>query len=170
MGAHELDAWTRDILWQVCHGGPYSSSVVLAIDLSDLGKLVDSLNAVPLLEMALAELNEAGLVTYAAPKESRTWNEERHGQPPITRIRATAQAFSDMGFMPPVKIVGARYSRGSHASDHPGDGTDWRNHPPTTTGEEVERLPLREHMEKYWEHAHWHFKALREIEGRDGDR
>jgi hypothetical protein len=161
VGAHELDPWTRDILWQVCHGGPYSSSVVLAIDLSDLGKLVDSLNAVPLLEMALQELNEAGLVVYSESPH------HDHGQMPITRIRATADAFSMLGFMPPVKIVGAKYSRGSHASDHPGDGTDWRNQPPTTTGGEIERLPLREHMERYWEHSHVHFAALREIESRD---
>lgn len=166
MDAHELDSWTLDILWQVCHAGPYSSSVVLAIDLSDLGKLVDSLNAVPLLEMALAELNEAGLVVYSAPSDlhERTPSEERHGVPPITRIRATQAAFSMLGFLPPVKIVGGKHSLGSHASDHPGDGTDWRNHPPTTTGEEVERLPIREHMSKYWSHAHVHFEALREIE------
>jgi len=155
-----LDPWTQDILWQVCHGGPYSSSVLLAIDLSDLGKLVNSMNAVPLLEMALEELNEAGLIVFTEVTHYE------HGRTPLSRIRATTKAYDEMGFMPPVKIVGATHSRGSHASDHPGDRTDWRNHSFTTTGGEVERLPIREHMMKYWEHSHCHFAALRDFEER----
>jgi len=167
MSVHELDQWTRDILWQVCHSGPYSSSVILAIDLSDLNKLVDSLDAVPLLEMALEALNELGLIIYREPVRTEY---HEHGRAPLTRIRATQTAYDEAGFAPPVKIVGARYSRGSHASDHPGDRTDWRNQTQTAAGGEVERLPIREHMAKYWDHAHAHFAALRELEERKDRR
>jgi len=152
----DLDQWSKDILWQVCHAGPYYSSVLIAIDLDDLGKLTNRMAAVDLIQMSLIALNERGLVIYS---------DSAHGL--FTRIRATPDGYDAAGFPPPMKIVGASHSYGSNASDHPGDGTDWRNHSYYAIGiGPIERMPIREHIFAYWDHAECHFEALWEIEGR----
>jgi hypothetical protein len=153
----DLDQWSKDILWQVCHGGPYYSSVLIAIDLDDLGKLTNRMDAVNLIQMSLALLNEHGLVVYRLAS---------HGI--YTSVRATHEGYSMVGFPPAMKIVGSSHSYGSNASDHPGDPTDWRNHKPWARGGEIEKMPLRDHIFAYWDHAEKHFEALWEIEQGDG--
>lgn len=149
-----LDPFSSDVLWMVCHGGPYLSSVVIASDLDDLGKITNREGAWGMVEAALDLLNCENLVRYSVGE---------HGV--MIHVRATEEGFTYMGFPPAVRIVGARHSDGSHAPDFPGDMTDWRNHKFHATGVgPIERMPLREHLTAYWSHAELHFEQLWELE------
>lgn len=155
MGVVDLDQWSRDVLWQVCHAGPYYSSVLIAVDLDDLGKLTDRMEAVDLIQMALALLNEHGLVIYS---------EAAHGI--FTRVRPTFKGYEAAGFPPPVRVVGPRHAEGdNNRGQRPGDRTDWRNHGWHAEGVgPIEKMSLRQHVFSYWDHAELHFEALWEIE------
>lgn len=154
-----LDPFTSNVLWMVCHGGPYYSSVVIASDLDDLGKLKPESRGIAwlLVEQSLDELNGYDFVRYSLGK---------HGV--YVRVRATELGYNYMGFPPPVRVVGARHSEGSHAPDFPGDMTDWRNHKFHAVGMgPIEKMSLREHIMAYWDHAELHLDALWEIEEKE---
>jgi len=164
-----LDEWSRRVLWQVCHGGPYLSSVLIAIDLCDLGVITGKESSYLMIEMALTELNERGYVVFVQPPTNRQMHtgdmREAHGRPPLTKIRPTEDGYAAAGFPPPVRIVGPRHADGNQHPQRPGDQTDWRNHGfhAIAVGA-IERMPLRDHIYAYWDHAECHFEALWEIE------
>lgn len=154
-----LDPFTRDVLWLVAHGGPYHSSVMITDDLVDNGRLkmgsLDGSGGWFLVQDTLHTLNELNLVVYSVAP---------YGV--FTRVRCTPEGYAHTGMPHAVREVGATHSRGGNESDHPGDPTDWRNHGYTAVGGPVERMPLREHILKYWDHAHLHLEMLWEIEER----
>jgi hypothetical protein len=152
----DLDQWSKDILWQVCHAGPYYSSILIAIDLDDLGKLTNRMAAVDMIQISLETLNECGLVIYSIAD---------HGI--YTRIRSTYDGYEAAGFPPAVRVSGPSHSDGSQLSMKPNDGTDYRNHRHSAIGiGPIEKMPLREHIFAYWDHAERHFETLWELEGR----
>jgi hypothetical protein len=153
MGWVDLDQWSKDILWQVCHAGPYYSSVLIAIDLDDLGKLTNRMAAVDMIQISLETLNEYGLVVYTLADRGIFIN-----------IRPTYDGYEAAGFPPAVRISGPSHSDGSTHSNHPGDNTDFRNHRHSAIGGPIEKMPLREHLTCYWDHAEKHFEQLWEIE------
>jgi len=166
-----LDEWSRRVLWQVCHGGPYLSSVLIAIDLCDLGVISGKESSYLMIELALTELNERGYVVFTQAKATHGryaddgHTDSSHGRPPITRVRATEDGYIAAGFPPPVRVVGPRHADGNQHPQRPGDQTDWRNHGFHAIGlGPIERMPLRDHIYAYWDHAECHFEALWEIE------
>lgn len=154
-----LDAFTRDVLWQVAHGGPYHSSVVIASDLADLGRYFPGElgDGWLLVEMALDRLNALDLVRFSLGE---------HGV--FIRVRCTPAGYSRAGLPRAVRVVGARRPSGGTAPVHSGDPTDYRTQSRYAHGEAVERMPLREHILLYWDHAELHLEALWAFESREG--
>jgi hypothetical protein len=152
-----LDEFTAYTLWLVCSEGPYLSSVLIDIDMMDRHRTKGSVRG--LIENALWDLNRSGYVRFREP------NTREGDAPVLTQIRATPDGFLRAGFNVEVREVGASRSYGGHHPDHPGDGTDWRNHGGHAIGVgPVERMPIRQHIAAYWDHADIHFDALWEVE------
>jgi hypothetical protein len=160
VGENDLDEFTAYVLWLVCSEGPYLSSVLMDIDMVDRGRIKGSGRG--LIEEALWDLNRQGYVRFV----DQQWNGHPIKGEPLTSIRATPDGFIHAGFNVEVREVGASRSRGGHHPDHPGDGTDWRNHGGYAIGVgPVEKMPLRQHIATYWDdHADIHFAALWEVE------
>jgi len=159
MVGDDLDEFTAYTLWLVCSEGPYLSSVLMDIDMVDRGRTRGSVRG--LIEDALWVLNEAGYVRFR----------EGHRADPLTSIKATEIGYSKAGFAIAVREVGPSHSYGGHHPDHPGDATDWRNHGHSAVGVgPIERMPIREHLAAYWDHADIHFDALWEVEDMKKER
>lgn len=155
-----LDPFTRDVLWMVAHEGPYLSAVYLLDDLADRGRIGSGGPDIAgggwlLVQNTLDSLNRLDLVVFSVAD---------YGV--FTHVRCTPSGYALAGMPHQVREVGAIHSRGGNEPDHPGDPTDWRCHPSCAPGGEIERMPLRDHINAYWEHAHLHFEALWEIEER----
>ena len=155
----DLDEFTAYTLWLVCSEGPYLSSVLIDIDMYERGRVKASVRG--LIEDALWALNEAGYVRFV----DQQWAGHPIKGEPLTKIKATPAGFVRAGFRVEVREVGPSRSYGGHHPDHPGDGTDWRTHGGHAVGVgQIEKMPLREHLAAYWDHADIHFDALWEVE------
>lgn len=159
----DLDPLSRDVLWVVAHEGPYHDAVMLTADLADRGRIkpgsLDGSGGWFLVQDILAALNSLDLVVFSVAD---------YGV--YTRVRCTQSGYALAGMPHAVREVGAIHSRGGKEPDHPGDGSDWRNHGPRAVGFEIERMGIREHVMKYWDHAEQHLEALWEFEGRSEKR
>jgi hypothetical protein len=140
-----LDWDDTAVLDRLCRSGPSLSSVTLAADIYGdhrIGWLTT--------ELSLDRLNVLGLVTY------------RLGQHDVyVEVRATrlGYAVADVEWRLPHEVGRSRLR------DFPvgGDMTEYRRHGLSAVGmSDVERMPLEQHCEVYYDHASIHLEALEE--------
>lgn len=155
--ALDLTSLAQDLLIELVRSRVTRSSVHLALDVwsrrgpgpgAGLG-----FDPVGIVDLALAELNGLGLVTY------------RETVPPyvvIVDIRVTPDGYRVAGFPLAHREVGRSRQVANDSSIRPGDRTDFRTHSTTAEGGPIERSSLPDHLAEYPEHRPLHADALAE--------
>jgi hypothetical protein len=149
-----LDRYDRVVLYHLCVSGPALSSVTLAADLWGEGQRLGWLTT----ELSLERLNVLGLVIY------RLGHHDIYVEVRATRI---GYAVADVEWRLPHEVGRSRLR------DFPvgGDMTEYRRHGLTAVGmSEVERMPIEQHCEVYYEHAEVHMRQLEEWWNRSDGR
>ena len=159
----DLDRFTRDVLWMVTHWGPYGNSVSLCAEMNERGLAGDAEAIWLFTEQSLDLLDEIGLVTYRLGSLKSD---------PYQRIAATPDGYIAMGMQVYAREIGQTRSTGGRVvAQRPGDMTDWRNHGRYAKGDgPTERLTIRDHITRYWDHAELHFEQLWEYEDHEHER
>lgn len=136
-----LDTLGMDVLEEVCQTRETRSAVALTATLVDRGRVTETGDPYGLIAATLAELCDAGYVTY---------REGHYGVP--VAIRATTEGFAVAGYA----VRFRRAARGAYmdAATRPGDPTDFTTLRYRTDGGPSERMPLPEHVDVYPGHPH----------------
>jgi hypothetical protein len=146
MNLADAPTLVADLLDEVCQSRETRSAVTLAVALVDRGRLTKIGDPVGLVCEVIAELSDAGLVTYRLRND---W-----AQIPLS-IKATPQGYALAGYEHAVPAIGSRAAKRRGQALHLGP-TEFQNHSETAIGGAIERMSLADHLDYYPEHRSIH--------------